>query len=132
MSIQFRGMRNAGELKDERVVLHVLENDDVGRYALFRTQIQEDDVVSGGDIENAYWFPDKPVRKGDLIILYTKVGKDKDKVNEDKTTSHFFYWGLPTPIWGDMLDVPVLIHASGWLVFPRETKKKKEEIDDEK
>jgi len=46
-----------------------------------------------------YWLPNSKVKTGDLVVLYTKVGKSKTKDTAENKT-HFVYWGKDEAIWG--------------------------------
>ena len=79
---------------------------------LLRTGFHDNQVTVG--VLNAYWFPYKEVSAGDLIIIYTKSGKESEKRLEKGGTSHFFYWGLDFPIWQTMDVAPVILYAPEW------------------
>jgi hypothetical protein len=66
-------------------------------------------------IKRLYWFPDKPVKKGDVVVLYSKKGAQSEKLNDDKSTSHFFYWGLSEPSWlEENKAAAVVAHLDDW------------------
>src|SRR5688500_17539445 len=92
-SIVLLDVRDRGELEKERIVFQVSYNDDIGRYAIFETTASDDEQFSD-DIKRIFWFPERPVKTGDLVVLYTKSGNDRIKKNKNGTTSFFFYWAL--------------------------------------
>jgi len=107
---------------DERIVLSVLADDDIGKYIVMDSTY----TLSGGvsnKVRHPYWFPDKNVRKGDLVVLYTKKGKQSDKVKEDKSTVHFFYWDLDIHVWNDDGDCALLFHIDRWMSNKAPSKK---------
>jgi len=113
MNIKIIGVRNPGELDSERLVLRVtLAPTDVGEFAIFRAAIEDESVTTG--ISDVFWFPDKAVKAGDLIVLYTKTGTATDHVNKNGSTSHFFYWGVEKPIWQTDNFGAVLTHIDQW------------------
>lgn len=111
--IRFLHVRNRGVLEKERLVFKADEPVDLGRYFLFKTTLLDDDHVSSR-VESTYWFPDKIIKIGDLIIVYSKIGTESDKTNEDKTKSHFFYWDSERPLWSKKDDCPVLSRIGHW------------------
>ncbi len=97
MNIAIKDILNAGELPKERVVLKVSSATDVGQYQIADTQVVPDGF--NNRMQRVFWFPDKAVEAGDLIILYTRAGNESEKQNRSGATSHFFYWGLSEAIW---------------------------------
>jgi hypothetical protein len=112
MNVTIKAIRNAGELYKERLVIEVLKRVDVGSYAVFSTTSQDNGISS--EINQSFWFPDKKVKAGDLVVLYTKEGINKTKTYPNDLTAHFFYWGLEEPIWNDPDDTAVLIEIADW------------------
>ena len=115
MTIEVRYVKEAGNLTKERVILAVLEDDDIGRYIMFDTTFHDDGTVSN-EIRHSLWFPDTAVKRGDLVVAYTKSGKNFEKKNDNGSTSHFFYMGLGRTIWNESSDGVVLIEAKTWQV----------------
>ncbi len=96
----------------ERTTFKVTQNCDLGQY-LFATSLVVNDTSFSSKIKNVYWFPDKDVKAGDLIVLYTKKGDKNSIVNDDGSNTHFFYLGLNETISEEKLCV-VLLEASSW------------------
>jgi hypothetical protein len=117
--LKMRGIRDSGIPEKERLVLDVVEDDDIGDYVVFHTHIIRPRVVSTR-VRQTFWFPDRAVRSGDVIVLYTKKGKTRERENSDGTTSHFFYWNLDEPIWADRDFTAVLVGIEQWEIAERE------------
>ena len=98
MSVKIINIKSVGIPDKERLVLKVLNDDDIGYYVIFKTSFIEERIYT--HIKNTFWFPDKKVRKGDFIVLYTKSGIQSEAKNKMGTISHIFYWGLKEAIWG--------------------------------
>ncbi len=113
MKINPARFREKGKLDGERLVFTVEQDDDIGSYAVFHTNFLKDGMVSSR-VKRVYWFPDKPVRKGDLVVLYTKQGTQSEKKASDGSTSHFFYWGLTGALWDSPSECAVLTHIDSW------------------
>lgn len=111
MKVNITAIREPGNLEKERIVIRVESACDIGQFVLLQTGF-EGEVVNTGVYET-FWFPDKPVRAGDYIVVYTKNGKFSEKPFND-ATSHFFYMGNSQPIWHKKNRSAVLMHAPEW------------------
>ena len=113
MELKISAIGDRGVLKDERIGFNVLKDCELKFYQLFRT--------SFGDLGNfynrgkaAYWFAPKNVKAGDKIVVYSKSGTDNSKLNEDGTTTYWYYWGLSEPIFSDDKNGIVLVQINDW------------------
>lgn len=114
MKTKISSIREAGNLQKERVVIRVESACDIGEYILLQTGFKNGSVNTG--VHKTYWFPDKPVRAGDYVVVYTKKGTNSEKPFNE-ATSHFFYMGNPEPIWNIEGRSAVLMHAPEWQSF---------------
>lgn len=114
MKLEVNGVRDAGDIDKERVVIKATSNLDVGFYMLFQAGYYNDTVTNG--VRASYWFPDKEINAGDLVILYTKKGTNSEKPLES-STSHFFYWGQEEPLWNKENRSAIIAHLSEWNRF---------------
>ncbi len=113
MNIAINKTVDRGDLEKERIIFAVKDDDFLGAYLVFKSKKTGEKMVSS-KTEATYWFPDKEVKKGDLVVLYTKVGINTEKKNTDGTTSFFFYWGLTDSLWNDSVDAVVLTRLQEW------------------
>src|SRR5262249_50258580 len=113
MTVRITSIAAAGDMNRERDVMKASAKGNIGAYALFQAISSDDGQVLSGNIPYAYWFADKEVNRGDFVVLYTKQGTQSEKKNKDGTTSHFFYWGLSSPLWVAGT-TPVLLSAPDW------------------
>ena len=113
MNLEITGVQNAGDLERERVVLRASDDLDIGRYAVFMGKSGADGNVLSGHVPAAYWFPNKKIKSGDFVVLYSKQGTTSSKTNDEGRTSYFYYWGWKQPKW-----VPgttaALVETSTW------------------
>jgi hypothetical protein len=84
-------------------------------YAIFCCQVDKENRPISGQIPHVYWFMNKDVKKGDIIVLYSKSGRRSEKNNDGGYTSHFFYWGRSGPIWTKGR-IPVLVETPEWTI----------------
>lgn len=112
MKIEIKSIADKGDPKKERLVLRVNQDVNIGYFLVLCTGLSSGQVNTG--IEHSYWFPDKDVRSGDLVVLYSKPGTDNEKALESGSKAHFFYWGLSGPLWNERSRGVVVIHAPEW------------------
>lgn len=100
MKMQILKVKDAGDIENERVILKINADCNIGWYLLFDNTYESDGSPSNL-WRHMFIFPDKEVKKGDFVWLYTKEGKNRDRSNESKTTTHELYWGLGNTIWNN-------------------------------
>ena len=113
MKIDIKSIADKGNFEKERLVLKVLADTDIGDYLVLQTGFNDNEVTIG--TYHTYWFPDKAVSAGDLVVLYTRAGKENEKLLNSGKSAHFFYWGLAKPIWKNKERAPVVLHAPEWV-----------------
>ena len=112
MKMHIKSIADKGNNSKERLVLRVASDTDVGDYLVIQAGFQNGEVTIGA--YHTYWFPYKDVSQGDLVVLYTKSGKDNEKLLKSGRKAHFFYWGLDSAIWDRRDRAPVLLNAPEW------------------
>ena len=115
MKVKITSIADPGVLAKERIVMKVLSDTDIGVYAIFEANYRDGNITTG--VKDVFWFPDKSVSAGDLVVLYTKQGNQNEKLLEGGNKSHFFYWGLGNPKWKTTSTAPVLLEVSNWQVY---------------
>lgn len=114
MNLLIRSVSDKGSADNERLVLRVKSDDDVGDYAVLQTGWIIDKNIPTTRVYRAFWFPNASVKAGDLVVLYTKAGQRSSKTMENNYTAHFFYWGHTESIWQTSDRGAVLLHAPAW------------------
>jgi hypothetical protein len=112
MNLKLKSVADKGSIDKERLVIRVVNDTNVGEFAIFRTGFYDNEVTVG--VVNTFWFPDKQVRAGDLVVLYSKAGATSEKKLESGNTAHFYYWGQSEPLWSNSQRAAVLLHAPAW------------------
>lgn len=113
MKVTIRSVHGHGDYDKEYVVLDVKDDCDIGRYLVADSTYTSETKVSN-KLRHLYWFPDKQVKKGEIVVLYTKSGKNYSGTTDRGTPVHYFYWELGVPVWNDTGDCAVLIEANTW------------------
>ncbi len=127
MTLILEQVFGSGVLAEERAVFRASGDVDIGVYAVLQTKVDGRGVTRAGNISHAFWFPDLTLKPHDFLVLYTKTGVRRTKVNDDYTTSHFLYWGLVEPLWVSGKAIVLLKNDSwqqlqaptGWVRQPR-------------
>jgi hypothetical protein len=115
MNLTLVGIENVGDLERERVVLRATAEVDIGRYAIFRCNLTSDKGVAAGHVPSAYWFPDRKLKQGDFVVLYSKMGTSSEKTGNG-STSYFFYWGWKSAQWPGHR--AALVNTATWQYSP--------------
>lgn len=92
MKVKIKSLMTSS-LDEERVVLEVLQDCDIGKYFIFDSTYTSDGKISN-KVRHTYWFPNKTVKAGDFVVLYTKEGKQSEHKNKSNTMTYVFYGGL--------------------------------------
>lgn len=112
MKIKIQSIADKGIYEKERLVMKVIADCDVGDFLLLRAGYREGSVTTG--VHNTFWFPDEYVEAGDLVVVYSKSGKQNTKQLNSGKTAHFFYWGKDAALWNTKSKAPVLMHCPEW------------------
>lgn len=96
--------------EDERVVLKVHADCDLGRYIITDATFGP----HGGSsnlFRHVFEFPTYTVTKGQWVVLYTKEG---DQGISKSGNTHFFYWNSEHNVWNDDKDTVTLMKVSAY------------------
>jgi len=114
MNIKLKSIADKGELERERIVISILRDTDIGDYTLMQTGYKEATNRVTTTVYDTFWFPNKEVKMGDLVIVYTKKGKNKEKELTDGCKAHFFYWKRLEPLWNVAQRGVVILYSPTW------------------
>jgi hypothetical protein len=112
MKLEISEIKDRGVL-EERIIFAVKEDCDIGRFFVFSTQKSSEGKFSSL-VKHPYWFPDKSVKKGDLVVLYSKKGTSSYKLNSDQTSTHFYYRNFEVGILEG--NIVLLVEANTWSI----------------
>jgi len=116
MDLKIISVHGQGDFNSEYVLCRVIEDCDVGRYQLCDTTYLDNGRVSN-KLRHTFWFPDKAVKKGDLVSVWTRSGNDTTEKNSAGTIVHRFYWGMSKAVWNNDGDCAVLQQLATWQLF---------------
>jgi len=113
MKMKIRSIHGHGKADEEYVVLDVIEDCNASYYMVSDTTYTADGKISNKTRHN-FWFNPKELSAGDVVYLYTKVGKNASSERPNGTKTHKFYWGLKVPVWNDDGDGAILFEIKTW------------------
>lgn len=111
MKLEIAYIKDSGNLEKERTVFKVTQPTNLGIYLVSLSAETSENTFSS-HIRNVYWLPDQELKPGDLVVLYTKKGEKRSTINEDGSTTYFYYWGLEKPMNSVEKTCVVLLEAS--------------------
>ena len=112
MKVSLKSIADKGVLDSERLVLNVVQDTDLGEYVILRTSYVDSKLKV--EPSHAFWFPDKPAKAGDLVVIYSKTGTYSEKALDNGRTAHFYYWKSSVALWNDVTWAAVVLYAPTW------------------
>ena len=113
MKIKVIGIKDAGRLEDERVILIATEDVDLGDYmTCYVNEIGESTIST--DIQSTFWFPDIMLKKRDHVVVYTRSGQRGRKVSDDGSTVYFYYRNSDNPLCVSDSIGAIILEVSMW------------------
>ena len=116
MKIEIDYIKDINDSEKARVIFKINQPVNLGSYIVAQS-VQVGETSISSKIENAYWLPDQELKLGDLVVLYAKKGEKRSVLNEDGTTTFFYYWGLDKPTLSEEKSCVVLFETS-WMFKP--------------
>lgn len=115
MKVKVLKVHNHGNHKEEYVFMEVLEDCEIGEYMLADSTYNQDGTISN-KVRHTFWFPDKKVKKGEFVSLWTGKGTNTEGETTKGAKIHRFYWGLESAVWNDDGDCAVLMYITNYSV----------------
>ncbi|MBF0450086.1 MAG: hypothetical protein HQK75_05245 [Candidatus Magnetomorum sp.] len=112
MKVRIENISDFNNLDKECVVLVASEDTNIGGYLIFCVTI--DGKHLDNKVKNVFWFPDKKVKAGDYIVLFSKAGADREKQLKKGGKAYHFFWGNDSSVWDNNQKAAVLLHADEW------------------
>lgn len=99
MKVRLAKILDYGDSENERILIEVSDDCDLGNYILALSNVVDENSISN-KIESVYWLENKELKKGDIVVVYTKRQGSSIKkiVNNSGVTSYFLFWNLDTTL----------------------------------
>jgi len=120
MKIVIHSIADRGIANKERLALRVTSDTTLSYYVILDTAYITPNSIQTVP-KNVFWFPPKPVKAGEWVLLYTRPATTTDlveKILDDVTTAHIFYWGQPNVLWRQTGNCAVVLELSDWVTTP--------------
>ena len=117
MSVSIVSVHGHGDFDKEHVLMEVLSDCDIGTFILADSTYTGEHKISNR-LRHFLWIPDRLVKRGDLVSIWTKCGTETTVTDDRGRTIHRLFWGLKTAVWNDDGDCAVLFDVNSWQLFP--------------
>jgi len=100
MSLKFIKPSNSSEPNEEIIRLEATEDVNLLGYAIVDRTFSSTEKLSN-EFRHIFVFPTTKVKKGEIIRLYSGIGKYAYEKNINGVFVHRFYWGAKECVWND-------------------------------
>ncbi|WP_083386788.1 hypothetical protein [Magnetospirillum fulvum] len=97
MTLKLLAIYNAGDLDKENVLLQADADCQLNAYIICDNTYASDGTITNRHC-HMYHFQKKSIKKGDYVVLFTKVGKNSEGTYKEAPL-HRFYWGVGSTVW---------------------------------
>lgn len=115
MKLKINQVVDFGTLDSERVELSVLEDTNLHHFIIIDTTYENGETKISNKMRHTFWFNPQEVKKGDEVVLYSKVGINQSTaINGGKNKKYHLYWDLKNSVWNNSGDAAVLFEVQAW------------------
>lgn len=123
MKVTWVGIYDRGNLANERVHFRANVDIQLNYFVVLDTiLLQQPAFLVEGRIQsanrNCYWFGQFEVKAGQNVVLYTRLGSQSTETRTDGQVYHFFFRGLPQPLYQLPLSCAVVMEINNWQTTP--------------
>jgi len=113
VKMKIRTIHGHGKADEEYVILDVLSDCNLNHYMVADSTFTKEGKISN-KARHTHWFVMSDAKKGDIVVLYTGVGRNKAVKSANDSTVFHRYWGLKSAVWNDDGDGAVLLEINTW------------------
>lgn len=103
MELKILKLADKGDLQNERVILKVVSDCNLGWYIVMDNTYNDDGTLSNL-WRHSCILPSVVAKEGDFVWLYTKKGNYNKRGNDSNTSTFEVFWGLDCSIWNKERD----------------------------
>ena len=115
MRMRIVDILDRGVPNKERIHISVDADTDLQFFVVLETMSRGSAIQAGG--LQAFWFPAKEVKAGEMVLLFTAGGTESTFVAEDKVKVHLRYWGRKNTIFHAPTSTAALMEVAEWATF---------------
>ena len=113
MNIKILGIKDAGNLEGERIILIAEDDVDIGNYMTCYVKETGKTTIST-DIQSPFWFPNTKLKKGDKVVVYTREGQRGRKGGVNGSSVYFYYRNDKEPLCRETTIGGIVLEISDW------------------
>ena len=113
MNLAILGIRDPGDLQNERVVFEARDEVDLGDYLTSFAYETGDDTISDRMI-SPLWFPTMKLNVGEKVVVYSRSGTRWKKEMNDGRAIYFLYRNKREALCVNARMGVLLLKMSGW------------------
>jgi hypothetical protein len=113
MKLQIVSIHNHGKAAEEYVRLQVIEDCKLGDYVIIDSTYNADGRLSNKMRHTYWWGPKEFAKKGDIVFLYTREGKNTTRPGLNCTLRDY-YWNSKEAVWNDTGDFATLFQIANF------------------
>ncbi len=117
LSLQY-AIVDRGVPNQERLHLTVGRDSNAANYVVLLSSFStpsRDSVLAGS--RSSFWFPNRNLKAGDNVILYTKGGTESMQARPDGKQNHFFFWGSNQTLFPDPSSCVIVAELNNWITM---------------
>ncbi|MCY1642118.1 hypothetical protein [Methylorubrum sp. SL192] len=114
MDLSILKLQDNGNPSLEVLILSVDIDTNLNGYAVCDNTYISGTTNLSNERRNFFWFPNKGVKAGELVALWTRPGKYCNVTNKAGKVVHYFHWGLSNGVWNNTGDLAILIEIAAY------------------
>ena len=115
MKLNIISIQNHGNASTEYVSFSAGEDCDLKYYIISDSTFNANNTLSN-TFRHTYWWAPQSIKKGDVVVLYTRKGQNSISKLQGGNTAYNYYWGSDHAIWNDEGDTAVLFELNTWQI----------------
>lgn len=114
LPLKIHNLSYRGDLEKERLILMATRSIEKGsQFLIFDNTFDDAGEVSNHNRHLYCLKLRKEVLEGELVVIYSKTGRFKNRADSVNNQCHFYFWGLGSSVWNkDEDEIVHIVDAS--------------------